>query len=132
MNLLNNTPLLAAGAAPNLAIWLMAGGFALLCVIMMLVILIQKPKGGGLSGAFGGGAGGGSTQAVIGARVGDVLTLVTVICFALFLVLACLMTCSINADDTEEPPATQKQSEQDGAGAGAGAGDGAGDSDEDQ
>ena len=55
-------------------------------------MLIQKPKGGGLSGAFGGGAGGGSTQAVIGARVGDVLTIVTVVCFVLFLLLACGMT----------------------------------------
>jgi len=67
--------------------WLLAPAiFVAVCLFMMLVILIQKPKGGGLSGAFGGA--GGSSQAVFGAKVGDVLTLVTVLSFVLFLVLA--------------------------------------------
>ena len=61
----------------------LAASFLLVSIFMMLVILIQKPKGGGLSGAFGG-AGGGSAQAAFGAKTGDVLTIVTVVCFVLF------------------------------------------------
>jgi len=104
------------GGKPGVGIWLMAIGFVLICVIMMLVVLIQKPKGGGLSGAFGGGAGGGSTQAVIGARVGDVLTIVTVVCFVLFLVLAMGMTLAIKGtDDTAAEPANTETVEGEGA-----------------
>ena len=69
---------------------LLAVLFCLVCVFMMLVILIQKPRGGGLSGAFGGA--GGSSQAVFGAKTGDVLTWFTVFCFAGFLVLAMGLT----------------------------------------
>ena len=89
-----------AAAGLSWGVWLMAAGFALVCLIMMLVILIQKPKGGGLSGAFGGGAGGGSAGAVVGARVGDVLTIVTVVCFLLFLGLAMLFIEIIKATST--------------------------------
>jgi preprotein translocase subunit SecG len=64
--------------------------FAILFVgvslFLMLVILVQKPKGGGLSGAFGGA--GGAVQTAFGSKVGDLLTWVTVVCFALFLLLA--------------------------------------------
>lgn len=101
---------LARGEAPGLGIWLMAIGFAAVCIIMMLVVLIQKPKGGGLSGAFGGGAGGGSSQAFVGGGIGNVLTVVTVICFLIFLGLACSMTLAINADD--EPPAEEDDTKQ--------------------
>ena len=72
----------------------LAASFLLVSIFMMLVILIQKPKGGGLSGAFGG-AGGGSAQAAFGAKTGDVLTIVTVVCFALFLLLAMGLTWTI-------------------------------------
>ena len=65
-------------------------------LLMMLVILIQRPKGGGLSGAFGGA--GGSAQAAFGAKTGDVLTWVTVVFFALFLLLAMGLTWSIHAE----------------------------------
>ncbi len=70
--------------------------FIFTCILMMLVILIQKPKGGGLSGAFGG-AGGGQ-QAAFGAKTGDVLTIVTVGFFVVFLGLAMGLTWSTHAD----------------------------------
>ena len=47
--------------------------FALVCVLMILVILLQRGRGSGLAGAFGGA--GGSSH--LGAKTGDVLTLVT-------------------------------------------------------
>jgi preprotein translocase subunit SecG len=69
---------------------LLAFLFAFVCLLMMLVILIQKPRGGGLSGAFGGA--GGSANAVFGSKTGDMLTLFTVSCFVLFLLLAMGLT----------------------------------------
>jgi len=65
--------------------------FFLVAAFMILVVLIQKPKGGGLSGAFGGGGSGGAgadPQAMFGAKVGDVLTYITVGCFLAFILLA--------------------------------------------
>jgi preprotein translocase subunit SecG len=63
--------------------------FALVAGTMILVVLIQKPRGGGLSGAFGGA--GGPQQTAFGAKVGDVLTWVTVGAFVMFLGLAMSM-----------------------------------------
>ncbi len=54
---------------------------------MILIILVQRPQGGGLAGAFGG-AGGGGTDSVFGGRVGDALTVITVIAFVVYLTLA--------------------------------------------
>jgi preprotein translocase subunit SecG len=48
---------------------------------------VQRPQGGGLAGAFGG-AGGSGTDTVFGGRVGDALTVMTVIAFLLYLGLA--------------------------------------------
>lgn len=62
--------------------------FVLVAIFLVLVILIQKPKGGGLSAAFGGGGG---SQAVFGAKTGDVLTMVTVVTFILFLLLGIIL-----------------------------------------
>jgi preprotein translocase subunit SecG len=70
--------------------------FVLVSLFLMLVILIQKPKGGGLSGAFGGA--GGAVQTAFGSKVGDLLTWVTVVGFALFLLLAMFLTWEINAE----------------------------------
>jgi|TARA_B100000959_G_scaffold270322_1_gene317011 preprotein translocase subunit SecG len=56
-------------------------------VAMILIILVQRPQGGGLAAAFGG-AGGGGTDTVFGGRVGDALTVMTVVAFILFLGLA--------------------------------------------
>jgi len=71
--------------------------FLVVSVLMMLIILIQRPKGGGLVGAFGG-AGAGSSQATFGAKVGDVLTLTTVVLFLLFLFTAMGLTWTINPE----------------------------------
>ena len=54
---------------------------------MILVILMQRPKGGGLSAAFGGSSAG-SADSLLGGRVGDTLTWVTVVAFVLYLGLA--------------------------------------------
>jgi len=63
--------------------------FLAVCIAMILLILIQRPQGGGLSGAFG--AGGGAGQTAFGTKTGDVLTLVTITIFILFLVLAVVL-----------------------------------------
>ena len=61
--------------------------FIIVSAIMILIILVQRPQGGGLAGAFGGAAGAG-TDTVFGGRVGDALTVMTVIAFSAYLVLA--------------------------------------------
>ncbi len=84
-------------------VWTFAILFVLVCVLMMLVILIQKPRGGGLSGAFGG-SGGGGMQNAFGAKVGDVLTWFTVVCFTIFLLLAMGLTWATKPDRTRLSP----------------------------
>ena len=61
--------------------------FIVISVALILIILVQRPSGGGLAGAFGG-AGGGGTESVFGGRVGDALTVMTVIGFCVYLGLA--------------------------------------------
>lgn len=61
--------------------------FIIVSTVMILIILVQRPQGGGLAGAFGG-AGGGGTDTVFGGRVGDALTVMTVIAFLAYLGLA--------------------------------------------
>src|SRR5262245_4560074 len=61
--------------------------FIIVSAVMILIILVQRPQGGGLAGAFGGAAGGG-TDTVFGGRVGDALTVMTVIAFSAYLLLA--------------------------------------------
>ena len=56
-----------------------------ICALLVLVILVQRGRGSGLAGAFGGGGGGGGA---FGAKTGDVLTWVTVVVAALFILLA--------------------------------------------
>lgn len=70
-------------------IWFFIGTlfFILVSASMVLIILVQRPQGGGLAGAFGG-AGGGGTESVFGGRVGDALTVITVIVFVVYLALA--------------------------------------------
>jgi preprotein translocase subunit SecG len=80
--------------------------FVLVSLFLMLVILIQKPKGGGLSGAFGGA--GGAVQTAFGSRVGDLLTWVTVVCFALFLLLAMTLTWQIKSETGAGTPSVSK------------------------
>jgi len=103
--------------------------FVIVAVLMILVVLIQKPKGGGLSGAFGAG-GGGTDQAMFGAKVGDVLTYITVGFFVAFLVLGISLVYAARAEsaaaklgvDTVQPAQTTEDA---GAGATDGAADGA-------
>lgn len=61
--------------------------FAFVGILLMGVILLQRGRGVGLAGAFGG-AGGNTT---FGAKTGDFLTWVTVVGFALFILLSILM-----------------------------------------
>lgn len=77
-------------------VWTLLLMFLFVCLGMIGVVLIQKPKGGGLTGAFGGA--GGSSQAVFGAKVGDVLTWVTVGFFLAFLGLAMGLTYAIRGE----------------------------------
>ena len=69
------------------AFWIVTIVFMLVALAMVLIILVQRPQGGGLAGAFGG-AGGSSTDTVFGGRVGDALTVATVIAFVVYLSLA--------------------------------------------
>ncbi len=68
--------------------------FIVVAVAMILIILVQRPAGGGLAGAFGG-AGGGGTEGVFGGRVGDALTVMTVVAFTVYLVLALVLNANI-------------------------------------
>jgi preprotein translocase subunit SecG len=68
--------------------------FIVVAVAMILIILVQRPAGGGLAGAFGG-AGGGGTEGVFGGRVGDALTVMTVVAFAVYLTLALVLNANI-------------------------------------
>jgi preprotein translocase subunit SecG len=72
---------------------------------MILLILIQRPQGGGLSGAFG--AGGGAGQTAFGTKTGDVLTMVTIAIFVLFLVAAIVL--NFAARPSAPPPGTTAQ-----------------------
>jgi preprotein translocase subunit SecG len=68
---------------PVWAVGLLVALFLLVSVGLILTVLIQRPMGGGLSGAFGSGAGSGQTA--FGAKTGDVLTMFTIIVFAVWL-----------------------------------------------
>ena len=59
--------------------------FLMVSILLILVILVQRGRGGGLSGAFGMGGGGG---AAFGTKTGDVFTTITVVLFAIFLLMA--------------------------------------------
>ena len=103
--------LLSYLATPVLAMGIF---FVLVCLFMILVILIQRPKGGGLAGAFGGV--GGAQQTAFGAKVGDVLTWVTVGFFVTFLFLAMGLTWKIKAEEESRTDNTTATSQTEGAG----------------
>jgi len=68
---------------------LLATLFIIICLLLIGVVLLQKGRGGGLSAAFGG-----MGSSAFGTRVGDVLTWVTIVMTALFLLLATAVTLS--------------------------------------
>lgn len=78
--------------------------FIVVAVAMILIILVQRPAGGGLAGAFGG-AGGGGTEGVFGGRVGDALTVMTVVAFTVYLILALVLNANIWTPDRAPSPA---------------------------
>ncbi len=75
-------------------------GLIIISVAMVLIILVQRPQGGGLASAFGGGGGGNDT--VFGGRVGDALTIMTVVAFVLFLGLAVALNLVESKSTTQE------------------------------
>lgn len=78
--------------------------FLLVCIAMILLILIQRPQGGGLSGAFG--AGGGAGQTAFGTKTGDVLTIVTISIFVLFLLTAIVLNFAARPSEAAPSGAT--------------------------
>ncbi len=74
-----------------------------IAISMILIILVQRPQGGGLASAFGG-AGGGGTDTVFGGRVGDALTVMTVVAFILFLGVAIALNLVESKTIIEETP----------------------------
>jgi len=66
---------------------MVAGLFVLCSIGLILIILIQKGRGGGLSAAFGGAMASG----ILGSKVGDFLTWVTIVLVGIFLSLAVVM-----------------------------------------
>jgi len=87
---------------------IVAAIFLICCVAMILVVLIQKGRGGGLSTALAGGVASG----LLGSKVGDFLTWVTIVMVGIFLTLAILMARfykpSVSEFGTNEP-ARQEQ-----------------------
>lgn len=67
---------------PPWLVSLLAVLFLIVCLALILIVLIQRPQGGGLSGAFG--SSGGAGQTAFGTKTGDVLTIVTITIFILF------------------------------------------------
>ncbi len=60
--------------------------YILVCLFLIGVVLLQSGRGGGMGAAFGGG---GSTNSVFGgAGAGNLLTRVTAVCAALFMILS--------------------------------------------
>ena len=77
--------------------------FIVISVALILIILVQRPAGGGLAGAFGG-AGGGGTESVFGGRVGDALTVMTVVAFCVYLGLAIALNLMESRNGTPAAP----------------------------
>ena len=104
--MLNSTGTLTSLLTPTLAyspvlVTALVVVFLLVCIAMILLILIQRPQGGGLSGAFG--AGGGAGQTAFGTKTGDVLTMVTITIFVLFLVMAIILNFAARPSATALP-----------------------------
>lgn len=121
--------ILTLSQIPAVVVSLLTVFFLVVCLSMILIVLIQRPQGGGLSGAFG--AGGGSGQTAFGTKTGDVLTLVTIGIFILFLGTAIGLNFAVRPPSAKPPAnrittpeaseteqATQQELDEMGAGAG--------------
>lgn len=91
---------------PMWAISLLVVLYVLISVILVLAVLIQRPQGGGLSTAFGAGAGSGQTA--FGTKIGDALTIFTIVVFTLFIAssIALVFLLRPDAPTTETPALT--------------------------
>jgi preprotein translocase subunit SecG len=65
--------------------------YVIVCFFLVGVVLLQSGKGGGLGSAFGGGGGGAGQQVFGGAGAGNILTKLTAISAALFMLLSILL-----------------------------------------
>jgi len=62
--------------------------YIVVCIALITIVLLQSSKGEGLAGVFGGGGG---SQAIFGARTGDILTKSTTALAILFMVLSLVL-----------------------------------------
>ena len=62
--------------------------YIIVCIALITIVLLQSSKGEGLAGVFGGGGG---SQAIFGARTGDILTKSTTGLAILFMVLSLIL-----------------------------------------
>ena len=102
--------------------WIVTFLFMFVALGMVLIILVQRPQGGGLAGAFGG-TGGSGTDTVFGGRVGDALTVATVVAFVLYLSLAIALNILDNPSKGGPTPAAATAGLQSGPGVDPGLGD---------
>lgn len=105
--------------------------YVFICFFLIGVVLLQSGKGGGLGSAFGGGGGGAGQQVFGGAGAGNILTKLTAISAALFMILSITLAylsssrdeglgvaaeeqAAIAAQEDEEQEAADEQSGEDG------------------
>jgi preprotein translocase subunit SecG len=94
-------------------------------VILILVVLIQRGRGGGLAGALGGMGG----HSAFGTRTGDVMTAVTVVAFAIWLMMAMVLVPAMSVQpkftsDVPDVPAASAEESPEGRDAPTGPGSG--------
>lgn len=83
--------------------------YCIVCAFLIFVVLLQQGRGGGMGSAFGG-----SSQTVFGgAGAGNVLTRITSVCAALFMVLSALLAyMSSSSDSTLEEVSRELEARQ--------------------
>jgi preprotein translocase subunit SecG len=70
--------------------------YCLVCAFLIFVVLLQQGRGGGMGSAFGG-----SSQTVFGgAGAGNILTRITAICAALFMILSAVLAYMSSSSDS--------------------------------
>jgi preprotein translocase subunit SecG len=71
--------------------------YCLVCAFLIFVVLLQQGRGGGMGSAFGGG---GSQTVFGGAGAGNVLTRITSVCAALFMILSATLAYMSSSSDS--------------------------------